>query len=859
MAVDRLATRCLGATLALTLIFGLPDALWAGGSGLNVVIVVNQNSSNSVQLGNYYRERRNVPPQNFLRVNWPGGNEGWTNSDLNTTILNPLLAMFASRQLTNQIDYVVLSMGFPYRVASSNSAENSTTATLFYGFWSDTNPPCTLALGSSNAYAASEGIFRSTPPIDPASNSFLAFMITDTNLAAAKAIVDQGVSSDSTFPMDTAYLAKSTDTARNVRYLEFDNTVFNTRLRGNYLVVRTNLNDNVFIPDMLGLVAGTAHVNLLTNAFVPGAMGDTLTSFGGLLFENPGQTVLLSFLEAGAAGSFGSITEGYEDICNYPQKFPDTQNLFYQSRGFSLGESYYMSLTNPYQGLLVGEPLAAPFALPGVGSWTGISSNSVLAGVTNLSLRFTAPDPQHPIQQVDLFLDGLWLETITNIAPHPGDVLDVNLNGRPTNYTVAAGDSIKSVTSNLVVALNGASYSNATKILAQAHGDRIELHSLDPTKTGTQLPLAASLGVISPQATTLITPSRTNFLDTLAFGLHNLAVTGAPSTGSTLTLSVAKTNGVNVPVPVTNITTGATTLQFAQQLVNAINAAPGLQGPDGLNAQDLEDDGNNIVDFNLYANTLGYATALIQTSLATSPDLAAFPSTTNTLTDNLGDLQPRNHIYITAGVTNLSITFSFNAAALADGWHELAAVAYEGSHVRTQTRATQNVRIQNTSLSATLTPLLGGSTTAVSATLQFAVAANTNNISRIELFSTGGSLGAVTNQSSTIFSIPGTNLDLGLHPFYAVVTAAAGKSCRTATFWIRLIGPEPPFTLQVTASPTRLVWTATAGRSYDILSTTNLAAPFQLRGSIIPANSQAVWTETNPAVSQLLYRVRVTP
>src|SRR5262249_55942490 len=44
------------------------------GSGLNVVVVVNQNSTNSVQLGNYYAEHRQVPPQNFLRINWPGGN-----------------------------------------------------------------------------------------------------------------------------------------------------------------------------------------------------------------------------------------------------------------------------------------------------------------------------------------------------------------------------------------------------------------------------------------------------------------------------------------------------------------------------------------------------------------------------------------------------------------------------------------------------------------------------------------------------------------------------------------------------------------------------------------------------------------
>src|SRR5258707_10533714 len=88
---------------------------FAGGSGLNVVVVVNQNSTNSVQLGNYYCEQRNVPPQNLLRINWAGGTVEWTNTDYNTFLLNPLLAMLATRQLTNQIDYILLSMDIPYR------------------------------------------------------------------------------------------------------------------------------------------------------------------------------------------------------------------------------------------------------------------------------------------------------------------------------------------------------------------------------------------------------------------------------------------------------------------------------------------------------------------------------------------------------------------------------------------------------------------------------------------------------------------------------------------------------------------------------------------------------------------------
>src|SRR5262249_36114039 len=151
-------------------------------------------------------------------------------------------SMLSARQLTNQIDFIVLSMDIPYRV--DDTTPNSTTSSLFYGFKPDSNPPCSMAPGSTNLYAGTEGIFRLTPPIGASSNSWLVTMITSSNLAQAKQVVENGVLGDSTFPTNTVYLAKSTDTARNVRFLTFDNPIFNTRLRGNYSIQPTNADLN---------------------------------------------------------------------------------------------------------------------------------------------------------------------------------------------------------------------------------------------------------------------------------------------------------------------------------------------------------------------------------------------------------------------------------------------------------------------------------------------------------------------------------------------------------------------------------------------------------------------------------------
>ena len=105
--------------------------LWAGGSGLNVVVAVNQNSTNSLQLGNAYCEQRGVPPQNVFRMTGLTTVPSiWSLPDFEAYLRDPLLAMLADRGLTNQAVYVLLSMDIPFTV-SDNGSYNSTTSALF--------------------------------------------------------------------------------------------------------------------------------------------------------------------------------------------------------------------------------------------------------------------------------------------------------------------------------------------------------------------------------------------------------------------------------------------------------------------------------------------------------------------------------------------------------------------------------------------------------------------------------------------------------------------------------------------------------------------------------------------------------
>ena len=117
----------------LFLLVAAPWSLNAGGTGLNVAVVINTNSPDSIALGNYFCEQRQVPPENVLRMSWSGGNMHWSLAQFQAHLLQPLQAMIEGRGLSSQIHFVALSMDIPFSV-TNEYAVNSTTAVLFYGF-----------------------------------------------------------------------------------------------------------------------------------------------------------------------------------------------------------------------------------------------------------------------------------------------------------------------------------------------------------------------------------------------------------------------------------------------------------------------------------------------------------------------------------------------------------------------------------------------------------------------------------------------------------------------------------------------------------------------------------------------------
>jgi len=405
----------------------------------------------------------------------------------------------------------------------------------------------------------------------------------------------------------------------------------------------------------------------------------------------------------------------------------------------------------------------------------------------------------------------------------------------------------------LAAALN--QQQQGTGVEANSVGDRLILSGLDPAKIGATLPLSVSSSAGSAVGlTTWVRTARGTFMDSAAYGYSSVLVSNTPALGDWMRLEVVKTNGSVVNLTVTNTSPQGTAASFAQDLVQKILASPELQLSDGVTADNfIPFPGNFAASFILQARTSGWPAAQIRASLSGAPGLVLYPTNSLTLDENRSDLQPRNHVYISSGLPLISFGFPFDSSQLDDGYHELTAVATEGTSVRTQTRFSRQVRVQNTTLTATITPELSGVVT-TDASWTIGVQANRPDISSIELSSTGGRIGMVSDVAAFNFTVPSATLGVGLHPFYARVTDAMGNSYRTETIRVRLIAP---FSITINPPATLLSWTATSGLRYQVLGAPSLAEPFQVVASFIATNSFIQFPLPAQTGSRTFYRVRV--
>ncbi len=308
----------------------------------NLAVIINTSDPLSVAIGDYYVRRRHIPRTNVVRVHFD-----YQRDDLPATEFAPLKASIDAR-VPKHVQAFALTWARPYRVGCM-----SITSAFAFGF--DTKY---CAAGCNLTWP--DPYFNSsvTKPYDDL-HVRPTMSIAAADFDHAQALIERGVRADRTEPRGTAYLLATDDTARNSRAPQYPLTVPVARPRVNVELVHDAGIKNR--PDVLFYFIGAQTVPTLdTNRFLPGAIADHLTSYGGMLTDSP-QMSSLRWLEAGATGSYGTVVEP----CSFPSKFPNIAVLlsFYLA-GETLIEAYWKSVLMPGQGLFIGEPLASPFRGP---------------------------------------------------------------------------------------------------------------------------------------------------------------------------------------------------------------------------------------------------------------------------------------------------------------------------------------------------------------------------------------------------------------------------------------------------------------------------------------------------------------
>lgn len=191
-----------------------------------------------------------------------------------------------------------------------------------------------------------------------------AMMLSAPTLDEAVDLIARGVDADDTNPPGKGWMVRTSDSARSVRYGDFQQTLDRFDLDAldlEYVDNASGAGSDVLTgeEDILFYLTGLTHISDLdTNTYRPGALGDHLTSYGGVLSDANSQMPITDWLSAGLTASYGTAHEP----CNYPQKFPSAEVLISQYfRGATAIEAYWKSVNWPGEGNFVGEPLARPF------------------------------------------------------------------------------------------------------------------------------------------------------------------------------------------------------------------------------------------------------------------------------------------------------------------------------------------------------------------------------------------------------------------------------------------------------------------------------------------------------------------
>lgn len=356
-----------------------------------VVILANSDDPESVQLANYYAQKRGIPAANILALAMPAA-EALTWREFVDTVFNPLQAELVRRQwidaigmdLTDgvgrkkyviaghKISYLVVCRGVPLKVvndpllpaetipAATNPAFKTNAAAVDgeLALAALSNPPLIAFVPNP--------LFNNDRPSALQLNQIIKVSRLDgPTLADARRLIDQAIEVESTGLIGRSYVDIGgphaagdrwlEESAKQLAALQFDGDV--DRAAGTLPAwARCDAPALYF-----GWYAGALNGPFAQDGFrfPPGAVALHIHSFSADTLRSTTQGWVGPLVARGVTATFGNVTEPYLELTHQPQLV-----LKALARGDTLGDAAgYAVPVYSWQAMTVGDPLYRPFKI----------------------------------------------------------------------------------------------------------------------------------------------------------------------------------------------------------------------------------------------------------------------------------------------------------------------------------------------------------------------------------------------------------------------------------------------------------------------------------------------------------------
>lgn len=390
------------------------------------VVVANANVPESVALARTYAAARAVPDAQVCLLDVEDV-EDIDLADYEATFLEPLRACLdATPGVRARIEAALLIRGVPLRVSvpvGGGAQVVSLAAAL--QLWDSTQmgapllgaePGATIMCGSSPCYGPAWGNPYRGFPFEPGWTTdlsgvewhpILVTMLHARTYADAERLLDSALAAESMAPATGEMLfMDGRDAARGALDWQADGLITDLTAAG-FTATRVPFDPDLTGRTLSSFITGTATIGTTIegNTFLPGALVDNLTSFGAVPqnFRDTGesQVSIARWVEQGVAGVHGTVAEPLNGC------FPNRRFLVEYTLGATLAEAYLSMMPNVYwRNLVLGDPMAAPYARRPVVGVDGVTDAEVLMATARVSV--TATDPaERGIESLVAYLDGV--------------------------------------------------------------------------------------------------------------------------------------------------------------------------------------------------------------------------------------------------------------------------------------------------------------------------------------------------------------------------------------------------------------------------------------------------------------------